>query len=84
VSNRSRQTFLKRQKELARQERQRNKSEKRAQRRAEKEKPQMVGGMDPDIAGIVPGPQPLPWELEEEEMTEEAAESEEEETKSAK
>jgi len=83
VSNRSRQTFLKRQKELARQERQRNKSEKRAQRRADKEKPQLLGGVDPDIAGIVPGPQPLPWESEEE-MNEEATENEEEETRSAK
>ena len=83
MSNRSRQTFLKRQKELARQERQRNKSEKRAQRRADKEKPQLLGGEDPDIAGIVPGPQPLPWELGDE-MDEEAAENEEEETRSAK
>lgn len=82
MSNRSRQTFLKRQKELARQERQRHKSEKRAQRKAEKEKPQFMGGPDPDIAGIVPGPQPLPWEVEEE-MSEEASEgSAEEETRS--
>jgi len=86
MSNRSRQTFLKRQKELARQERQRNKSEKRAQRRTEKGKPQMASGEDPDIAGIVPGPQPLPWEgvgiMEEEEVAEEGQE-EEEETQSA-
>jgi hypothetical protein len=83
MSNRSRQTFLKRQKELARQERQRNKSEKRAQRRQDKEKPQLMGGVDPDIAGIVPGPQPLPWEVEGE-MSKEAAEGEEEEARSAK
>jgi len=82
MSNRSRQTFLKRQKELARQERQRNKSEKRAQRRQDKEKPQLMGGVDPDIAGIVPGPQPMPWEAEGE-MNEDAAEGEEE-TRSAK
>jgi hypothetical protein len=62
MSNRSRQTFLKRQKELARQERQRNKSEKRAQRKQDREKPLMVAGEDPDIVGIVPGPQALPWE----------------------
>jgi hypothetical protein len=78
MSNRSRQTFLKRQKELARQERQRNKSEKRAQRRENKEKPQLVGGEDPDIFGIVPGPQPLPWDIEddltEEEETDQSAE----------
>jgi hypothetical protein len=83
LSNRSRQTFLKRQKELQRQERQRIKGEKRAQRRAsEKEKPQLVGGEDPDILGIVPGPQPLPWEIEEEEAVEEATEETKEETSS--
>jgi hypothetical protein len=42
-----------------------------------------MGGVDPDIAGIVPGPQPLPWEVEGG-MSEEAAEGEEEETRSAK
>ena len=78
MSNRSRQTFLKRQKELHRQDRQRAKGEKRAQRRAEdKERPRFAGVEDPDIAGIVPGPQPLPWDIEEEaveEATEEAKE----------
>ncbi len=80
MSNRSRQTFLKRQKELARQERQRNKSDKRTLRRADKEKPQLVGGEDPDIFGIVPGPQPLPWDLEDEPGEEAAEDSTEEET----
>jgi hypothetical protein len=50
---------LKRQKELARQQRQREKREDRlARKEAGKEKPKPLPGEDPDIAGIVPGPQP--------------------------
>jgi hypothetical protein len=50
---------LKRQKELARQQRQREKREDRVQRKEQnKNKPKAEGGEDPDIAGIVPGPQP--------------------------
>ncbi|MHB8420492.1 MAG: hypothetical protein ACYDCL_20655 [Myxococcales bacterium] len=54
----------KRQKELARQERQRDKIQKREQRKRERsERPQgAIAGEDPDIAGIVPGPQPPPEE----------------------
>lgn len=63
MANRSRQTFLKRQKERARQEKQRLKAEKRAQRKADREPTDAALGEDPDIAGIVPGPQPLPWEV---------------------
>jgi hypothetical protein len=64
VANRSRQTFLKRQKERARQEKQRLKAEKRVQRKEEKEaSPGESLGVDPDIAGIVPGPQPSAWEV---------------------
>lgn len=52
-------TAEKRARERARQERQKLKSEKRAQRRAEKqERPTAGGGEDPDLAGIVWGPQP--------------------------
>ncbi|HTP30256.1 MAG TPA: hypothetical protein VMK12_31940 [Anaeromyxobacteraceae bacterium] len=53
----------KRQKEAARRDRQHRKEEKREQRKREKsERPKdpLVG--DPDIAGIVPGPQPPPEE----------------------
>lgn len=53
----------KRQKERARQERQREKSAKRAERKHDKDnKPKGEGapGEDPDIAGIIPGPQPPP------------------------
>jgi hypothetical protein len=50
--------FLKRQKELARQERQREKDLKRKQRKESRTERSGVEGEDPDIAGIVPGPQP--------------------------
>jgi hypothetical protein len=51
----------KRQKEAARRDRQRLKDEKKEQRKREKaERPKdpLAPGEDPDIAGIVPGPQP--------------------------
>ena len=49
----------KRQKERDRQERQRAKAELRKQRReAKNSKAPTDAGEDPDIAGIVPGPQP--------------------------
>jgi len=61
----SRPSAAKRQKERARQEKQKEKAERRAQRLADKEKKGEGGpaGEDPDIAGIVPGPQPLPPEF---------------------
>lgn len=50
----------KRLKERQRQEHQREKEQKREQRRLEKEaRPPGAAGVDPDIAGIVPGPQPI-------------------------
>jgi hypothetical protein len=52
----------KRQKEAARREKQKKKDERREQRKREKEAnpgPRLPGE-DPDIAGIVPGPQPIP------------------------
>ncbi len=54
----------KRQKELHRQEKQREKEARRDERRREKaDRPvRNEQGEDPDIAGIVPGPQPLPEE----------------------
>ena len=60
---RTRDSFLKREKERARQQRQRDKA---AQRVEAKERRAAAGprieGEDPDIAGIRPGPQPLPEE----------------------
>lgn len=55
----SNDTFTKRQKERARQDKQREKRiEKEARKRAKAERPEGPPGEDPDIAGIVPGPQP--------------------------
>jgi hypothetical protein len=52
-------SFAKRQKERQRQERQRDKALKKEERKREKEnRPAGTAGEDPDIAGIVPGPQP--------------------------
>jgi hypothetical protein len=61
LANRSRQTFIKRQKERARQEKQRVKSERRVQRNTDKVKTESIGGEDPDIAGMVTGPQAQEW-----------------------
>lgn len=67
MANRGRATFAKRQKEIARQERAREKAAKRVERKETRVKPARDGD-DPDIAGIVPGPQPLPYDLPEEEV----------------
>ncbi len=54
---------LKRQKEAKRAEKQREKDARREERKREKaERPAAQDGVDPDIAGIVPGPQPRPEE----------------------
>jgi len=63
LANRSRQTFIKRQKERARQEKQRVKAERRVQKNADRVKAESLDGEDPDIAGMVPGPQKQAWEL---------------------
>jgi len=49
------------------------------ERKETKVKVERHAGDDPDIAGIVPGPQPLPYELLEEDLREEAEEAEDEE-----
>ncbi len=57
-------TMSKRQKELARQQHKKEKAERANQRKAEKaaQGPRDPDGIDPDIAHIVPGPQPIPEE----------------------
>ncbi|MCC6850152.1 MAG: hypothetical protein IT294_16775 [Deltaproteobacteria bacterium] len=70
MGGKSRTSVTKRQKEQARQQRRQNKEMRREQRAAEKEGRPQVEGEDPDIAGIVPGPQPHPF-LTEEEIAEE-------------
>jgi hypothetical protein len=47
---------------LARLEKRKEKDERREQRKKEKADRVLPEGEDPDIAGIVPGPQPLPEE----------------------
>ncbi len=68
MANKGRATFAKRQKEIARQERAREKAAKRVERKEAKGKiDRNALDVDPDIAGIVPGPQPLPYDLLDEE-----------------
>jgi len=57
----------KRSRERAKQEKRQQKAERRSQP-TERPKRQ-PGGEDPDLAGIVPGPQPSPWGEEEEAET---------------
>ena len=53
------ETFKKRQKEMARQSKQKEKALRRLQRKEEKANAEpRADGEDPDIAGIRPGPQP--------------------------
>ena len=53
----------KRLKERQRQEKQKEKAAKRQERNATKDdKPPPEAGVDPDIAHIIPGPQPIPEE----------------------
>ena len=60
MSGNGRPSIGKRQKELARQEKARDKVSKRAQRAEEKKnRPDPIPGEDPDIAGVIPGPQPI-------------------------
>jgi hypothetical protein len=57
----------KRAKERARQEKRKQKDERRATNKAQRSNaPRREGEVDPDIAGITPGPQPSPWGDEEE------------------
>lgn len=67
--NRARPTHNKRERERAKQERHKEKAARRAEAKARRANaPAPPPGVDPDIAGIVPGPQPSPWadELDEE------------------
>jgi len=79
MGNRGRVTFAKRQREIARQERAREKSAKRVERKTTRVKLDRAAPDDPDIAGIVPGPQPLPYELTEADMAAEQEDQTEEE-----
>ena len=60
MARRSGSTFQKRQKEMARQQRQQDKMARRLQKKKERQESDGTGspGEDPDIAHIRPGPQP--------------------------
>jgi hypothetical protein len=62
----SRPTQNKRARERARQEKQQQKAARRLEKSRRGPSPKPEGGEDPDIAGIVPGPQANPWGEEEE------------------
>lgn len=65
MAQRSKATFQKLEKEKARQLKRREKEAKRVEARQRKASREIgVDGEDPDLAGMKPGPQPLPeqWE----------------------
>ena len=60
--HKSRPTQNKRARERARQEKQQQKAARPLEAKAQRANtPDGPAGVDPDIAGIVPGPQPNPW-----------------------
>ena len=62
MASRPKVTQQKRARERARQERQQEKVRHRDEAKVRKTNtPGAIGGEDPDIAGIIPGPQPSPW-----------------------
>jgi hypothetical protein len=62
LANHPKVSAQKRARERARQERQKEKSARRDEARDRKSTtPRVDGGGDPDIEGIVPGPQASPW-----------------------
>ncbi len=81
MANRTKVTQQKRARERAKQERMQEKTRRREEvkvRKANEPASATTGDEDPDIAGIVPGPQPRPWE--DDDLVEEAEEAEVEKT----
>lgn len=77
MANRTKVTQQKRARERARQERQQEKTRRREEAKQRKAStPHADTGEDPDIAGIVPGPQPNPWGDDDLPVTDEEAEEE--------
>ena len=78
MASRPKVTQQKRARERARQERQQEKLRRRDEAKVRRANtPALPGDDDPDIAGIVPGPQPRPWDDEDllEESEDEAEDS---------
>ena len=72
MTNRSRPTQAKRVREKALQEKRQQKAAKRQDAKDRRDQRGPVGdGEDPDLAGIVPGPQPHPYLDPDEELDEE-------------
>ena len=70
MAQRSRPTLMKREREKARMEKQKMKEARRADKPAPGS-PRAADGLDPDIAHIKPGPQPLAdWQIDPEEAEE--------------
>jgi len=62
MANRTKVTQQKRARERARQEKQQEKTRRREEAKVRRTStPHLDTGEDPDIAGIIPGPQPNPW-----------------------
>ena len=63
MAKKSKQTFQKREKEKARVQKRKDKEARRLESKAIKAgRTTVIGDEDPDIAGVRPGPQPLPEE----------------------
>jgi hypothetical protein len=68
MAQKSRPTLMKREREKARLEKQKQKAARRADRSRRDDSTRPASGVDPDIAHIQPGPQPLAdWQIEDEE-----------------
>ena len=78
MANRSRPSQQKRHKERARQEKQKIKFERRQEAKTNPKSPRQPGE-DPDIAGIIPGPQPPREDMLVDDIDEVEAEAEAEE-----
>ena len=75
MANHPKVSAQKRARERARQERQKEKAARREEARDRKPAVTRGGSEDPDIAGIVPGPQPSPWGDEEQDDVKEDEEA---------
>lgn len=75
MASRPKVTQQKRARERARQVRQQEKLRRRSEAKLRREStPGAADGEDPDIAGIIPGPQPRPWD-DDDDLAEDETES---------
>ena len=69
MAQRSRPTSNKRERERAKLEKRKEKAARRQRVTSERASAPRQSGEDPDIAGIVPGPQPREWDVDEDDDT---------------